>query len=494
VRRQEVVCPAVAKGVWAREAAKWRPELKVTILSGRGSFRWPQPGEIVAVNYDILPEEAPGCPAGLVLVADEAHNLASSKAARTKRFRGMSKAVRECGGRVYVLTATPIKNRPPELWSVLSAAGIEREAFGSWPQFVHAFSGVEGRWGGYEWGSPRPEVPDLLRRVCLRRRKADVLKDMPEKTIKYATVEIDKATARTCDALVKSMVKGGDSIEIAIEKLFASGLSFEELSAARAALAKAKIPAMLELVEEYESAGEALVVFSAYRAPVDLLAGREGWATITGDTSAEDRTAIEEKFQRGELRGVACTIRAGGVAITLTRASNALFVDREWNPALNTQAEDRIYRIGQSRGVLITHLVADHVLDERISEILSIKAALVAGSVDAATVSQVAPQAVAEVDWEKIEADAALAAREAVEAAARAEAQRDERLRNRAKEEAERARGKARGLVRRAAARRLAEAEDTGEPRQAASALEHWAAAGLVQLSSDDPDRAQSCP
>jgi SNF2 family DNA or RNA helicase len=156
------------------------------------------------------------------------------------------------------------------------------------------------------------------------------------------------------------------------------------MSEVRASLATAKIPALVEIVADIEEADEPIVVFSAHRAPIDHLGTRDGWAAITGDTPATARTEIEARFQRGELRGVAATIQAGGVAITLTRAHRAVFVDQDWTPALNAQAEDRICRIGQDRGVIITRLIADHTLDRRIAEVLASKTAIIDGSVDAA--------------------------------------------------------------------------------------------------------------
>ena len=135
-----VVCPAVAKPVWAREAARWRPDLRVVALSGRGSFRWPTPGEIVVVNYDLLPPALPAAaPANCVVIADEAHALKSSKAQRTERFRALAESARAAGGRSWLLTATPILNRPPELYALLRAAGCER-VIGGWSGLVRAFT------------------------------------------------------------------------------------------------------------------------------------------------------------------------------------------------------------------------------------------------------------------------------------------------------------------------------------------------------------------
>ena len=115
---------------------------------------------------------------------------------------------------------------------------------------------------------------------------------------------------------------------------------------------------------------------------MDELAGREGWRVITGDTPVDERTAIVEAFQAGELRGVAGTIQAMGVGITLTRSHTVLFVDLDWTPALNSQMEDRVCRIGQTRGVHIVRLECNHPLDQRVNTLLLAKQALIEASVD----------------------------------------------------------------------------------------------------------------
>jgi SWI/SNF-related matrix-associated actin-dependent regulator 1 of chromatin subfamily A len=391
-----VICPAVAKGVWVREANKWRPDLTAVALKGRKSFRWPSSGEMVVLNYDILPAECGEAPKGLVLVADEAHAVKNSKAARTKKFRAISKATRRAGGCVWLLTGTPLLNRPPELWALLTAAGLEIETFGSWPSFAKLMGGeqVSFRARGrtvtcWEWtGRPAPQVPGMLRKAMLRRLKEEVLKDLP--ALRYETIEVNGLSATLTKQLDAALAKIAPQLEsaerVANSTAGLESIPFELISKVGTAVALAKIPAMLQMVEEHEEADEPLVVFSAHRAPVDALADREGWAVITGDTSHDRRTEIQDAFQAGKLKGVAATIQAGGVAVTLTRASRAVFVDRLYTPALNRQARDRIYRIGQDRGVLITTLVAEHALDRRVNELLTIKEQLIAETVDAARV------------------------------------------------------------------------------------------------------------
>lgn len=388
-----VVCPAAVKGVWEQEVRVWRPDLTPHVLSGTGSFRWPAPGELIVVNYDILPERVEPAPPGCILIADEAHYLKSGRAQRTKRFRALRRAVSRAEGRVWLLTGTPMPNSPPELWHVLYSAGLAEEAFGSYRRFQWLFNARRNRWGGTDYGEPRREVPELLRRVMLRRERRDVLPELPEKTYREHKVSIDRADVwelleQAYEELEQVLAAQGidltEALEMAASVNLERALSIDLIAKARAALAAVKVPALLDLVEVFEEAREPLVVFSAHRAPVEALAARKGWAAITGSVPAAERTEAVRAFQAGELSGIAGTIQAAGVGLTLTHAHQAVFVDLSWTPADNQQAEDRVCRIGQTRGVVITRLVADHVLDQRVTRLLARKQQLIAGAVEAA--------------------------------------------------------------------------------------------------------------
>jgi SNF2 family DNA or RNA helicase len=107
---------------------------------------------------------------------------------------------------------------------------------------------------------------------------------------------------------------------------------------------------------------------------------------MSGAVNAATRTETVAAFQAGRLRGIALTIGAGGVGLTLTRSPHALFVDLAWTPADNSQAEDRVYRIGQTRGVTITRLIADHPIDQHVTRLLTVKQRTIAASVEASAV------------------------------------------------------------------------------------------------------------
>ena len=388
-----VVCPAALKYNWEDECKKWRPDLTPVVLEGRKSFRFPKAGEVVITNYDILPEKlAPvlrtktskpwdvvgRLPAsirdackGMVSIVDECQRVKNGKTARAKRVKGLCMV----SGTVWALTGTPLENRPLDLWGILATLGMSRAVFGKFDRFIDVMNGCKGEWGGYEFGTPKPIVADLMRRVMLRRRREVVLPELPHKQYHDVKVDLPKHLQSRLDDLWDTW---GETITKKRDLP-----PFEEFSSIRAALAESRIPAMLELVEDHEEQGVPLVVFSAHKAPVLAVAEREGWEAITGDTSAKRRQEIVKSFQRGDLKGIALTIRAGGVGLTLTHAWKAIFVDQDWVPSQNQQAADRICRIGQlADHCEIIRMVSDHVLDLHVLDLIAWKISVIEAAIE----------------------------------------------------------------------------------------------------------------
>jgi SWI/SNF-related matrix-associated actin-dependent regulator 1 of chromatin subfamily A len=365
-----VLGPSVMCSTWAAEAAKWCPSHTPVIIKSRAAFHWPEPGELVIVTYDKVPQEPdkfgkvlPGTQA----VADEAQMVKNWTALRTKAFRKLSRRVRKVdGGTVWLLTGTPLQNNPSELWAMLQALELGKRLYGSHSKFVQLFGGVVDGLGQVEWDptAVHPKAMDPIRPYALRRVRKDVLPQLPPKMRQTIQVAPPAAAARAMD---KAWAEHAHSLDELLERL-GNG---EHLAGDRKGLAEHKIPALMELVQQYEAAGEPLVVFSAHRAPVEALQQRQGWAAILGGSTG--RGTVLERFQAGELKGLACTIRAAGTGLTLTRAANVVFVDRDWNPAANMQAEDRVYRIKQDRKVTIIDIVCDHPLDRAVTEMLTHK-------------------------------------------------------------------------------------------------------------------------
>ncbi len=425
--RAIVLCPATIKLNWKNEVEKWRSDLTPVVCKGRDGFQLPREGEVVILNYEILPKEFnPTDKYGdehavpelwlkvlgkTTLIADEAHLCKSHKAIRSKRTKVLSSVCK----RSWAMTGTPLLSKGFDLWGVLSTFGLSREAFGGFHNFTRLMNAHKGQWGGWHFGTPDASVPERMRRVMLRRMKDEVLTDLPPKQTQ--TIVVDLGT-RLASQVNKAWAQ--------LKEYDARALpSFTGFSKVRAALAKDRIPALTELVESCEDANEPVVVYSAHRAPVEAMGEREGWAVIMGDTSQAKRQQAVDAFQAGDLKGIACTIKAGGTGITLTHASKMIFCDLEWNPALNIQAEDRICRIGQTATNLqYIRLVSDHPMDMHVLALLDEKAALINGAIEnecAALTSASKGHATTIVQETREQRDAriAAAAKKAVEAKAR---------------------------------------------------------------------------
>lgn len=439
-----IVVPASIKGNWVCEFQKFRPQLQPKILQGRNSFKWPKEGEILITNYDILPEihdtkgeygrechgylapeKCLGCkdeliftPAGVttqknghlpncsgfkesvrcygchpilkevvpqtVLAFDEAQKIKSGTAKMAIRARALARAVREANGRTWAITGTPMENDPKELWYVMDAAGIAELCFGTWKNFVQLFKGKILEHNNYKWGIPETEeVVENIRRGSLRRLRSEVLPDLPSKRWQEIIVDVDKKTLKQCDEILEEF--GG--INKLTELLEKETIPFERMSAVRAALATAKIPALLEILEEFQDYPDPIIVFSMHRAPIETVGKLRGWEIIDGTISTTKRMEIVKNFQEGKYKGLGCTIQTSGVGFTLHRANRAIFVDQSFKPTQNAQAEDRMVRIGQKKGTIFTILKANHILDQRVNEILLRKRKLIVASVDAASIA-----------------------------------------------------------------------------------------------------------
>jgi SWI/SNF-related matrix-associated actin-dependent regulator 1 of chromatin subfamily A len=364
-----IVCPASLKYNWQRECVKWRNDLKPIIVSKRDEFRNPNAGEVIIVNYDILPEDGVGGEK-YILVCDEVHLTKNYKTLRHKAV----KALANNASKIIGMSGTPMLNKPFDLFGVLSALHMEKEVFGSWQNFLKLFGAFKNRWGGFEFGTPSNLVPEMLKRVMLRRKRDEVLPDLPKKTITDIVVNgIPEDLLKQMNAFYPNWSSFMDDEEIP---------DFEEFSEIRRKLALSRVPALVEMIESHEEEGIPLVVFSVHREPIEFLAKREGWGKIIGNISNIQKDKAVQDFQNGHLKGLAATIGAGGTGLTLTRAWKAIFLDLDWTPGSNIQAEDRICRLGQTRPCEIIRLSSNHPLDQHVSKLLSKKIELHSKAID----------------------------------------------------------------------------------------------------------------
>jgi SWI/SNF-related matrix-associated actin-dependent regulator of chromatin subfamily A-like protein 1 len=367
-----VVCPASLKLNWEREAARWLPHRTRVVAHGRAVA--PAPADLTILNYELVAahREALARRRPRALVVDESHLVKNPRAKRTQAVRRLAGAVAEDGLRL-ALTGTPVLNHAEELVAQLRVIG-RLEDFGSGARFLDQFQGplLEER---LHW--------HLRRRCFVRRRKAEVLPQLPPK--RQVVVPVELANEREYRTAEKSLVDWLREQPLDLSELEAKiarvlrAERLAQLSALQRLAAKGKLPAAIGWIGDFLASGEPLVVFARHREVQEAVLERfPGALHLLGRDTTEAREAAVQAFQRedGPQLLVAAT-RVAAQGITLTRATNVAFLELEWTPAMHDQAEDRLHRIGQRDAVTAWYLLAAGTIDETMAELLQDKRTVV---------------------------------------------------------------------------------------------------------------------
>lgn len=317
-----------------------------------------------------------------LMVVDEGHRLKNPKSQMSKAAKKVPAVHR------VVLSGSIVENHLEEMFSPLQFLFPQsyRSKWRDWNDRYLDY--VEGAHGRLCVGVRQDKIEEMRAELgvfMVYRRKEDEL-DLPGKTEQTLLVELSPAQRRAYDELRdtyltqldnSTVVKATEGLALLTRlRQVATGLDLVDESLSDSA----KVDTAAEMILDDEDS--ACVVFSWFKGACRAMAeklrasGVEPFI-ITGDTKQATRTELIARFQAGEGRVMIGTLSTMGESVNLQRASSAIFLDRAWNPALNAQAMDRIFRIGQTRPVTITHLVAKDTVDElRVQPALAEKEAL----------------------------------------------------------------------------------------------------------------------
>jgi SWI/SNF-related matrix-associated actin-dependent regulator of chromatin subfamily A-like protein 1 len=375
-----IVCPASIKLNWKREIRMVDKDASIEVLgvdSGQvNAPRW------VIINYDILGKHAERLHginwAGIIL--DEAHFIknASQRTKHCLRLLGIqenSKALPNGPEHVFLLTGTPMTNRPKDLFNLFRCVG--HPAARSFLSFAKRYcDAYRNDFGWVTTGASNlDELNLLMKEVSLRRLKDEVL-DLPPKVRSWVPVDVSdsKAAFNAIEGFL-TWYSASDPSQPNDREFLA------RLTKVRTALHKAKFNAVQERINDVVAAGEKVVVFTCFTDGIGRHKKKLGdqAVTITGSDTSEKRMAAVDAFQTDDTVRVAlCNIIAGGVGINLTAGTHVIFQDLDWVPANHAQAEDRCYRMGQDQRVTVEYFIADKTLDTYIATLLERKMALIA--------------------------------------------------------------------------------------------------------------------
>jgi SWI/SNF-related matrix-associated actin-dependent regulator 1 of chromatin subfamily A len=386
-----IVCPASVKRNWAREIGLVTPTTSVLLIEGSAPVA--ATAEWVILNYDILGRhtEALQRVRWASLVFDEAHYLKNHRSVRSRLARELTAQAAANAAHplaVQLLTGTPLTSRPRDLFVLLQLVGHPLGR--SFLAFARRYCAAEKGEFGWKTGgaSNIDELTVQLHGVMLRRSKDDVLA-LPPKLRTWLPIDVPSGTASTAVRKVLAILTGkrDDRPESSSPTLEARkrGRLLAFITEARQALAYAKTSATLDFVKGAIEQGEKVIVFSCFDDPIQRFAKELGSAAVvvTGKTPAAKRQDLVDRFQHDDdVRAFVANIIAGGTGVNLTAATQVVFNDLDWLPTNHWQAEDRAYRIGQTRTVNVTYVVAQNTIDEFVQTVLETKAALVTAIVE----------------------------------------------------------------------------------------------------------------
>lgn len=367
-----VICPASVKYNWAREFSLWGiGDPTCHIQQGRKGFPLNRP-RVCIVNYDVLDALHTDLTDKTwdMVIIDEGQYLKNTKAKRTQAALGYrtKPGIVKGAKNVLILTGTPVPNRPIEFWPMLVRLSPDT-IFPFTKYFDYGRRFCNGYQGPFGWDMTGSSNEDELNRrlrstIMIRRLKADVLKDLPDKQYQVISFEADK-TAKKLVALEGSIAAVEEMRKTGKPK----GLEIGEISELRHRLAIAKVPlALTHIKDMLESEVKKIVIFAHHTAVIDaLMNGLADYmpVKIDGSVSAVKRQQAVDLFQTNQdCRILVGQMTAAGVGITLTAASNVVFVETSWVPGDIAQAVDRCHRIGQKNSVLAQFLVIRGSLEE----------------------------------------------------------------------------------------------------------------------------------
>jgi len=383
-----ILCPASLKLNWAKELRDvLSTKDKVQILQGTKPY--PITEDIIIINYDILNSWVETLQAinPQVLIIDEAHCVKNSSAIRTKATKKLAKGIPH----IIALTGTPIVNRPVEGFNIFQI--LDRNLFPNFWTYVHRYCGA--RHNGFGWdfsgATNKEELNQILTStIMIRRRKADVLKDLPEKLFSFVPIELANETEyRVAEEEFIQYIRFAKGKEAAEKAKKAEHLV--KIEALKQLAVKGKMKQAINWIWDFIEDGSKLVVFAVHKEVIDKLMNefKDVAVKLYGGCSQKERNEAVERFQNDpNIKLFIGNIQAAGVGLTLTAASAVAFLELPWTPGELVQAEDRCHRIGQKNAVNIYYLLAENSVEYKLAKLLDKKKEVLSAVIDGKAVDE----------------------------------------------------------------------------------------------------------
>jgi len=382
-----LVVPASLIGNWQREAAQFAPTLCLHIAHrSAGDAEKPNPAtlaaaDLVITTYGMIARlDWPSATRWGWVILDEAQAIKNHASRQSKAVRKLQATAR------FALTGTPVENHLGDLWSLFDF--INPGLLGSSGQFATFVKQITRDNSAHFAPLRRLVSPYILRRL---KTDKSIISDLPEKTEMKVFCGLTPAQAKLYQHSAETLARELETTE-GIQRrglVLAYLMRFKQICNHPDQLTKfgnydpsssAKFTRLGALCEEIASRGEKALIFTQFRELTDPLEqclaavfGRRG-LVLHGGTPVKERQNMVQKFQRDDGPPFfVLSLKAGGTGLTLTAASHVIHFDRWWNPAVENQATDRAFRIGQKRNVLVHKFITSGTLEEKIDALITEK-------------------------------------------------------------------------------------------------------------------------
>ena len=380
-----IVCPASLVFNWKEEFSRFGPSLKVCPLASGAAARRKQLQEVSSGEYDVYVTSYDLLKRDIehyeniqfhTCVLDEAQFIKNQKTSAAKAVKLIHAAHR------YALTGTPIENRLSELWSIFDYL---------MPGFLYSSDDFVRNYETPIARNKDEQVTAKLKKMVspfiLRRKKEDVLKDLPEKLEEVRYARFAGEQQKIYDGQVVHMRQVINEISNNPQdriKVFAEMTRIRQICCDPSLVLEnykgesAKREACLELIESAIDGGHRILLFSQFVTMLELLEkdlqekGIE-YYKITGSTPKDRRVSLVHQFNEGDVPVFLVSLKAGGTGLNLTGADVVIHYDPWWNIAAMNQATDRAHRIGQTRKVTVYKMIAKDTIEEKIMELQEAK-------------------------------------------------------------------------------------------------------------------------
>ena len=376
--RRMVVCPTSLMYNWKDEFENFAPSLTCDIVCGtpdeRRKIVSESTADVLITSYPLIRRDL-ACYKDMefsAVIIDEAQNIKNSASMNAQSVKNLNTKTR------FALTGTPIENSLSEIWSIFDFV---------MPGYLFSHSKFVNEYEKPIMNQDSAMLSQLNLRIqpyIMRRMKQDVLSELPEKTEEKILVDLSERQKKLYAAYLehyKGEFHFDDEEESAVPenriRILSALMRLRQICCHPSTFMdnydgdSAKMDVLLDLIEQATAAGHRTLVFSQFTSMLELiekqLQDREiGYFCIRGDTKVADRNKYVKQFNDGTHAVFLISLKAGGTGLNLIGADTVIHVDPWWNPAVEDQATDRCYRIGQTRNVHVIKLLSKGTIEEKI--------------------------------------------------------------------------------------------------------------------------------